>query len=69
MVVKSCFVDMEGRMGLKREWEFVPKVGEKKSNERVCFMHLIEILCWHYLQDVTTPRCPLQRGGELLPAP
>ncbi len=35
MLVKSYFEDLEGRVGLKRVWEFVPKVGEKKSNERV----------------------------------
>ena len=34
MVVNSCFEDLEGRMGLKRVWEFIPKPGEKK-NERV----------------------------------
>ena len=30
MVVNSCFEDLEGRVGLKRVWEFVPKVGEKR---------------------------------------
>ena len=34
VVVNSCFGDLEGRVGLKRVWEFVPKVGKKK-NERV----------------------------------
>ena len=34
MVVNSCFESLEGRMGLKRVWEFVTKVG-KKRNERV----------------------------------
>ena len=34
MVVNSCFADLEGRMGLKRVWEFIPKVG-KMRNERV----------------------------------
>ena len=34
MVVNSCFEDLEGRVGLKRVWEFVPKAG-KKRNERV----------------------------------
>ena len=34
MAVNICFEDLEGRMGLKRVWEFVPKVG-KKRNERV----------------------------------
>ena len=34
MVVNSCFEDLEGRMGLKRVREFIPKV-EKKRNERV----------------------------------
>ena len=33
MVVNSCFEDLEGIVGLKRLWEFVPKVG--KRNERV----------------------------------
>jgi len=32
--VNSCFEDLEGRMGLKRVSEFIPKVG-KKRNERV----------------------------------
>ena len=35
MVVNSCFEDLEERVGLKRVWEFIPKVGEKKRNERV----------------------------------
>ena len=34
MVVNSCFEDLERRVGLKRVWEFVSKVG-KKRNERV----------------------------------
>ena len=34
MVVNSCFEDVEGRVGLKRVWEFVPEVG-KKRNKRV----------------------------------
>ena len=34
MVVNGCFEDMEGRVGLKRVWEFIPKAG-KKRNERV----------------------------------
>ena len=34
MVVNSCFEDLEGRMGLKRVWEFIPKAG-KKRNETV----------------------------------
>ena len=34
MVVNSCFEDLEGRMGLKRMWEFIPKV-RKKRNEGV----------------------------------
>ena len=29
MVVNSYFEDLEGRVGLKRVWEFVPKVGKK----------------------------------------
>ena len=33
-MVNSCFEDLEGRMGLKTVWEFIPKAGEKK-NERV----------------------------------
>ena len=32
--VNSCFEGLEGRMGLKRVWEFILKVG-KKRNERV----------------------------------
>ena len=34
MVVNGYFEDLEERLGLKRVWEFVPKVGEKR-NERV----------------------------------
>ena len=34
MVVNSFYEDLEGRVGLKRVWEFVPKAG-KKRNERV----------------------------------
>ena len=34
MVVNSCFEDLEGGVGLKRVWEFVPEAG-KKRNERV----------------------------------
>ena len=34
MVENNCFEGLEGRMGLKRVWEFIPKVG-KKRNERV----------------------------------
>ena len=29
MVVNRCFEDLEGRVGLKRVWEFIPNVGEK----------------------------------------
>ena len=31
MVVNSCFEDLEGRLGLKRVWEFVPSVGDKEE--------------------------------------
>ena len=34
MVVNGCFEDLEGRMGLKRVWEFIPKA-RKNRNERV----------------------------------
>ena len=34
MVVTSCFEGLEGRMGLNRVREFIPKAG-KKRNERV----------------------------------
>ena len=34
MVVNSYFKDLEGRMGLNRVKEFIPKAG-KKRNERV----------------------------------
>jgi len=34
VVVNSRFEDLEGGVGLKRVWEFDPKVG-KKRNERV----------------------------------
>ena len=30
VVVNSCFEDLEGRMGLNKEWEFIPKVGKKE---------------------------------------
>ena len=32
--MNSCFEDLDGRVGLKRVWEFVPKAG-KKRNEKV----------------------------------
>ena len=35
MVVNSCFEDLDGGVGLKRVWEFVPKVGKKKRNEKM----------------------------------
>ena len=31
MGVNSCFEDLEGRVGLKRVWEFGPKVGKKRN--------------------------------------
>ena len=31
MAVNICFEDLEGRMGLKRVWEFVLKVGIKRN--------------------------------------
>ena len=34
MVVNSCFEDLDGGVGLKRVWEFLPEAGKKK-NERV----------------------------------
>ena len=34
MAVNSCFEDLEGRVGMKRVWKFVPEVGIKR-NERV----------------------------------
>ncbi len=34
MLVNICFEGLEGRMGLNRVWEFIPKVG-KQRNERV----------------------------------
>ena len=30
---KSCFECLEGRVGLKSVWEFVPKVGKRGMNE------------------------------------
>ena len=33
MVGNSCFEDLKGRVGLKRVWEFVPKVGKKGMKE------------------------------------
>ena len=36
MVVNGCFEDLQGRVGLKRVWEFSPEVKKKiKRNERV----------------------------------
>ena len=35
IVVNSYFEDLEGGVGLKRGWEFIPEVGEKKRNKRV----------------------------------
>ena len=35
VVVNSCFEGLEGRVGFKRAWEFVPTAGEKKRTERV----------------------------------
>ena len=34
MLVNGCFEDLEGRVGLKRVWEFAPKAG-KWRNERM----------------------------------
>ena len=34
LVMNSCFEGLEGRMGLNRVREFIPKLG-KKRNERV----------------------------------
>ena len=34
MGVNSCFENLEGRVGLKKVWKFVPEVG-KKRDERV----------------------------------
>ena len=31
MVVNSCFEDLEGRVGLKRVWKFIPKVRKKEE--------------------------------------
>ena len=31
MVVNSCFEDLEGKVGLKRVWEFVPNVGKEEG--------------------------------------
>ena len=31
MVVKSCFEDLEGRVGLKKVRKFVPKAGKKEE--------------------------------------
>ncbi len=31
MVVNSCFKDLEGGVGLKGVWEFVPEAGEKRN--------------------------------------
>ena len=34
MVLNSSFEDLDGRVGLKSVWEFVPKAG-KQRNERM----------------------------------
>ena len=31
MVVNNDFEDLEGRVGLKSVWEFIPKVGKKRG--------------------------------------
>ena len=31
MVVNTCFKDLEGGVGLQREWEFVPEVGKERG--------------------------------------
>ena len=31
MVENSCFEDLEGRVGLKSVWEFVPKAEKKEE--------------------------------------
>ena len=31
IVVNSYFEDLEGNVGLKRLWEFIPKVGKKTA--------------------------------------
>ena len=31
MVVNTCFKDLEGGVGLQREWEFVPEVGKDRG--------------------------------------
>ena len=31
MVVNSSFEDLEGRVGLKSVWEFVPEAGKKEE--------------------------------------
>ena len=33
MVVNNYFKDLEGRIGLKSVWEFVPKVGKRGMKE------------------------------------
>ena len=33
MVVNGCFENLEGRVGLKRVWEFAPKVGKKEEGK------------------------------------
>ena len=52
MVVNSCFEDLEGRVGLKRVWEFVPEVEKKEewnSEGEQSFLILVvlpEGSCW-----------------------
>ena len=31
MVVNSCFEDLEGKVGLRRVWEFVKEAGKKRN--------------------------------------
>ena len=40
MVVNRCFEGLEGRMGLNRMREFIPKAG-KKMNERLNMLTII----------------------------
>ena len=43
--MNNCFEGLEGRMELKRVWEFIPKVGKKKRNERVKIIREDDHLC------------------------
>ena len=54
VVVNYCFEGLEGRMGLNRVWEFIPKAGKKSEGEQL-FMILVVLPeggCWWTLSTL-----------------